>query len=167
MYISRRQKVRTLFSSSIRFYFTRCKNRKFFTTAYISVCFYGKLEFFRDAPKLILTPEACLRGTPTTRLFFVPGDDTFPLPKPTFNPFSKRHFLPEKTKDMPPPRLYIYAENAAFSAYLCNAGHVFSCENRELRNDFPVRKSLEKSLFCSRENASATPSRHDYDVNIL
>ncbi len=42
--------------------------------------------------------------------------------------------------------LHKYTGNALFLAYLYSVTHVFRYQIRLLRNDFPVRKSLEKAL---------------------
>ncbi len=43
--------------------------------------------------------------------------------------------------------MYIYAINATFSAYLCNAVPVFRYEKHSLRNDFSARNNPENSRF--------------------
>ncbi len=43
--------------------------------------------------------------------------------------------------------MYIYAINATFSAYLCNAVPVSRYEKHSLRNDFSARNNLENSRF--------------------
>ncbi len=43
--------------------------------------------------------------------------------------------------------MYIYAINATFSVYLCNAVPVFRYEKHSLRNDFSARNNPENSRF--------------------
>ncbi len=43
--------------------------------------------------------------------------------------------------------MYIYAINATFSAYLCNAVPVFRYEKHSLHNDFSARNNPENSRF--------------------
>ncbi len=63
--------------------------------------------------------------------------------------------------------VYKYTKKGTFPVYLCNVVHVFLHEKFSPRNEFSVRNSLEKLRSRRQENASTTPSRHDYVVNIL
>ncbi len=63
--------------------------------------------------------------------------------------------------------VYKYTKKGTFPVYLCNVVHVFLHEKFSPRNEFSVRNSLEKLRSRRQENASTTPSRYDYIVNIL